>query len=338
MLSSEYMELNVCNIELDYENPRIAKYIELYGKDKITSEALSLILGGGIEDKSGTSYSSLKESIKSNGGIIHPIIVNKITSMNKLVVIEGNTRVQIYKELKQTCADGEWNKIRAIVYKDLDEKDIHAIRLQSHLVGPRDWDPYSKAKYLNYLSNRKKLPITQIISFCGGKQNEVKKMIDAYNDMEEYYRANLSDDSEFDQRKFSAFVELQNQPIKETLIKNGFSKNDFAKWVINGNFDTMQSVRQLPAILNNEQATKIFFKENAKEAIKIVAAQEINTKAYGINTYESIAAELLQKLDSIEYKEIKKLRDDPDYENKKSMLITLYETLETIINEITEEV
>lgn len=337
MLSSEYMELNICNVELDYENPRIAKYIEMYGKDKITSEALSLILGGGTDDKNGTSYSSLKESIKSNGGIIHPIIVNKITSKNKYVVIEGNTRVQIYKELLQAEVEGEWNIIRAIVYDDLDETDIHAIRLQSHLVGPRDWDPYSKAKYLNYLSNKKKLPITLIISFCGGKQSEVKKMIDAYNDMEEYYRRNLSDDSEFDQRKFSAFSELQNQQIKETLLKNGYSKNDFAKWVINGNFDTMQSVRQLPAILNNKDATKVFFDENAKEAMKVVAAQEISTKSYDSNAYESIAAELLQKLDSIEYKEIKKLRDDPDYENKKSMLITLYETLDTIVKEISEE-
>ena len=99
----------------------------------------------------------------------------------------------------------------------------------------------------------------------------------------------------------------------------------------------MQSVRQLPAILNNKDATKVFFDENAKEAMKIVAAQEINTKSYDSNAYESIAAELLQKLDSIEYKEIKKLRDDPDYENKKSMLITLYETLDTIVKEISEE-
>lgn len=337
MLTSEYMELNISDVELDYENPRIAKYVEMYGKDKITSEALSLILGGGTDDKNGTSYTSLKESIKSNGGIIHPIIVNKITATNKYVVIEGNTRVQIYKELLQAGVEGEWNIIRSIVYDDLDETDIHAIRLQSHLVGPRDWDPYSKAKYLNYLSNKKKLPITQIISFCGGKQSEVKKMIDAYNDMEEYYRSNLSDDSEFDQRKFSAFSELQNQQIRETLLRNGYSKNDFAKWVINGNFDTMQSVRQLPAIFNNKDATKVFFEENAKEAMKIVAAQEINTKSYDSNAYESIAAELLQKLDSIEYKEIKKLRDDPDYENKKSMLITLYETLDTIVKEISEE-
>ena len=49
--------------------------------------------------------------------------------------------------------------------------------------------------------------------------DEVKKMIDAYNDMEEYYKSNLSDDSEFDQRKFSAFSELQNQQMDKFNIE-----------------------------------------------------------------------------------------------------------------------
>ena len=69
---------------------------------------------------------------------------------------------------------------------------------------------------------------------------------------------------------------MQNQQIRETLVRNGYSKNDFAKWVINGNFDTMQSVRQLPAILNNKDATKVFFDENAKEAMKIVEGTALN--------------------------------------------------------------
>ncbi len=122
-MQSRYMELKVDKIELDFDNPRIAKYVEQYGKNQITSEALSLALGRGSDDKSGTSYSSLKESIKSNGGIIHPIIVNKNID-DKYVVIEGNTRVQIYKEFFQNNVPGEWNENRAIVYENLDEREI----------------------------------------------------------------------------------------------------------------------------------------------------------------------------------------------------------------------
>ena len=125
------------------------------------------------------SYSVLKESIKVNGGIINPIIVNRYPD-GQLVVIEGNTRVQIYKEFVESDPDGPWKSIIAIVYDNLPDYKIHAIRLQTHLVGPRDWDAYSKAKYLHQLSDIDKMPMATIISFCGGKTQEIRKLIDAY--------------------------------------------------------------------------------------------------------------------------------------------------------------
>lgn len=336
MIHSEYQELDIDDISLDYSNPRIAKYIEMYGVENLNGEAISLALGGGTDDKNGTTYSSLQESIKANNGIIHPIIVNKTDDIHA-TVIEGNTRVQIYRDLKKRGVRGNWNTIRAIVYFNLSENEIDAIRLQSHLVGPREWDPYSKAKYLNYLSNLQRLPLALIISFCGGKGNEVKKMINAYNDMEEYYRPNLDDDSEFDQKKFSAFAELQNRSILEALQRNSFSKDSFAKWVINENIDTMQNVRKLPLILKNEKAKKIFLKENVTAAMKIIAAEEVGDKKFGTFSYEVLASELIIKLESMEFQEIKKLKTDLDYEDKRAILLGLYESLDAIIDVIKED-
>jgi len=172
-MNSTYEELSIESIELDLQNPRIARFIDMY-KGKIDSESISMALGGGTSEEGGTSYQSLKDSIKSNGGIIHPIIVNREKN-GKLVVIEGNTRVQIYKEFLELRVPGNWDTIKAIVYTNLSDEEIHAIRLQSHLVGPRSWDSYSKAKYLNYLSNELKLPNSQLLSFCGGKQAEITK-------------------------------------------------------------------------------------------------------------------------------------------------------------------
>lgn len=335
-MQSRYMELKVDKIELDFDNPRIAKYVEQYGKNQITSEALSLALGGGSDDKSGTSYSSLKESIKSNGGIIHPIIVNKNID-DKYVVIEGNTRVQIYKEFFQNNVPGEWNQIRAIVYENLDEREIHAIRLQSHLVGPRDWDPYSKAKYLNYLSNYKKLPMSQIVSFCGGKQTEVTKLISAYNDMEKYYRLNLDDDSEFDQRDFSKFVELQNSSIKEALVMHKFDVNDFSKWVINGNVDTAMNVRKIPAILKNTEATKIFLKSNISDSWKSLAIEEAEAMSLKSVPYNVLASELAKRLESFELKEVECLRNDPRCEDKKTSVMDAFKWLEWLMDYINED-
>lgn len=335
-MNSCYMELRMDDIELDFDNPRIAKYIEQYGKEQLTSEAISLALGGGTDDKNGTSYSSLKESIKSNGGIIHPIIVNKTTAA-KFVVIEGNTRVQIYKEFILNKVPGEWNIIRAIVYENLEEREIHAIRLQSHLVGPRDWDAYSKAKYLNYLSNNQKLPMSQIVSFCGGKQSGIVRFISAYNDMENYYRSNLHDDSEFDQREFSKFVELQNGSIKEALLVNKYDINDFSKWIINRNIDTAMNVRKLPEILKNKEATKIFLKSNISNSWKTLAVEEAETTSLKTVSYDILAAELTKRLERFELKEVECLKNDPRSDKKKENLIDAYNWLKWLMEYIGEE-
>ena len=59
-MKPEFRELNIENIQLDMENPRIAKYIEIYGKEDLNSEVISLALGGGTNDEKGTSYNTLK--------------------------------------------------------------------------------------------------------------------------------------------------------------------------------------------------------------------------------------------------------------------------------------
>lgn len=329
-MQSQYMELKVAEIDLDFDNPRIAKYVEQYGKDQITSEALALALGGGSDDKNGTSYSSLKESIRANEGIIHPIIINK-NDHGKYIVVEGNTRVQIYKEFIQNKVPGNWEKIRAIVYSELNEKEVHAIRLQSHLVGPRDWDPYSKAKYLNFLSNCRKLPMTQIVSFCGGRQSEVIKLISAYNDMENYYRPNLENDSEFDQREFSKFVELQNSSIKEALVMHKFDLHDFAKWVINGNIDNAMNVRKLPDILKSDESRKIFLKQNISEAWKSLTIEEAESTSLKTIPYHILASELAKRIETISQKEVENLNNDPRYEEKKASLTKAFDWLNWLI-------
>ncbi|WP_407721671.1 ParB/Srx family N-terminal domain-containing protein [Ruminococcus sp. JE7B6] len=46
------------------------------------------------------SCASLRQSIEANNGIIHPIVVNKQAD-GTYVVIEGNTRLQIYKDFRK---------------------------------------------------------------------------------------------------------------------------------------------------------------------------------------------------------------------------------------------
>jgi len=132
---STFERAPVDQLELDMKNPRIAKWVEMYG-NQISAEQMSLALGAGdgqVDDNSPT-FNSLRDAIKTNGGIIHPIIVNREAG-GRLVVIEGNTRALIYREFKQQKLSGDWSMIPAMVYEGLSPRDIDAIRLQAHLVG-----------------------------------------------------------------------------------------------------------------------------------------------------------------------------------------------------------
>lgn len=327
---SNYIELPIDEIELDRSNPRIANFIDLYNEEDINSDTMALLLGTTAD-----SCASLRESIKENGGIIHPIIVNRGIE-GRYVVIEGNTRLQIYRDLKKAGVPGNWDVIRAIVYDDLDNNSMHSIRLQAHLIGPREWDPYSKAKYLDYLANVEHMPMSALIAYCGGnsKASEIKHMIAAYQDMKEFYRPLCDDDTIFNIKKFHGFVELQNRNIIESLLLHGYTKTDFSRWMIEERFSKLEDVRKLPDILNSKKATEAFFKEDSKAAKKILAVEEISSDSLKDVPYDLLAKELIKRMDDFKQKEIDYLRHDVDYAGKLNALRDVVDSVQFILNEV----
>ena len=330
---SKYVELPIDLIELDKSNPRIANYLATHDEKDITSELMALLLG-----TTSDSCASLRQSIEANYGIIHPIVVNK-RSDGSYVVIEGNTRLQIYKDFRKENKPGNWDTIRCLVYEDIDSEEMHKIRLQAHLVGPREWDPYSKAKYLNYLANVEHMPMASLISFCGGnsKASEIKNMISAFNDMEKYYRPLCDDDTQFDIKKFHGFVELQRSSVIESLTLNGYTKTDFSQWMIDEKFSILQDVRRIPEILKSKKATEVFLKSDTASAKKVLAVEELTSDKLKVIPYELLAKELSKRMQTILLAEIHHLRSDSDYADKLNSLINVYEDVKFVLDEVTGE-
>ena len=298
-----YEILPVNQLALDLKNPRIAKWMEMY--DEVNDEAIRLAVGAaappGQEALTGPSYSTLKEAIRTSGGLIHPIIVNRETN-GTLLVIEGNTRTLIYREL-------QWDSIPAMVYNNMSEAEIDAIRLQAHLVGTREWSAYAKAKYLCHLREKEHLTFGELVDFCGGKRKDVEESIQAYRDMEQYYRNILESDDQFDHSRFSAFRELQHQRVQEALHSSGFSKTDFSRWVHEGKFQRLETVRQLPRILGNHTSREVFLKDGAIAAIKTLDMLE---KPPSTNlqdsTLEMLVTEIYNRINAIPWSDIQRLR------------------------------
>jgi len=329
----EVQLIAVDRILLDQRNPRIAHATEpLAGT--VSQEWITLALGYSAPDDeergASTSYSSLKASIRANKGIINPIIVTKAYD-GRYVVIEGNTRVAIYRELAEEGAPGNWAAINAIVREEAEEKGEHAIRLQSHLVGPRPWRPYAKAKYLHDLYINQKLSISEILDFCGGggRRAEIEQYIDAFRDMHDtYIPLATASGSPPDFSLFSSFAELQS--IKPALARAGYTLHDFAKWVHESKLSPQNTVRQLPRILANPEAKKQFLTHNAREALKIL--DQPSTSAVISNaSLEQLATALSVKLRQLNWPEIQAMKEAKDG-SARLALLTCFDELKDFTN------
>ena len=328
--------LRVDQIELDLSNPRIARFLEMYDAPP-TPEQVFMALGAGGDESDGSSgptFHKLKQSILTNGGVIQPVVVNRMPDGRKICV-EGNTRIALYRSFKQDEVTGSWDTIPALVFENLDEEDCDAVRLQAHLVGPRQWDPYSKAKYLSYLRNKQHFPFQKLVDYCGGSGKAVKESIDAFADMETYYRPLLESDSEFDTRRFSGFVELQKSNVKTAILKAGFTFHDFAKWIHDRKIDALAEVRRVPSILKNKKATEVFLKAGAAEAYKMLERPDVD-KALEQAGLSQLSRALAQAIRGVKWQEIQRLKQDQALETHQDLRDAV-ELLSEFIETISEE-
>jgi hypothetical protein len=332
-MAPQHMVVDIKKLHLDHTNPRIAKFLDMY-KGTPSPDQIYLALGAGAKDPaagSGPSFSALRESIRTNKGIIQPIIVNKSPN-GKMVVLEGNTRLAIYQDFFKESGDTIWASIPAVVYDSLSQEEIDSIRLQAHLVGPRQWEPYAKGKYLHHLRHKLDFPLGKLIDYCGGRKKEVEDYIQAYIDIEKYYRPLIPEGGFFDATRFSGFKELQRSGIKESILNNNFSLEDFGKWIDSRLIDPLNSVRSLPLILNNDRSKQIFISEGAKSALKVLDNPAV-TQVLESAKFSDLARALVLSIQKLSYNEFKHLQNNPESDDSRLIadshdeLVTLYDDL-----------
>lgn len=254
-MTTRHERLPVASIEYDRENPRIKVALEKYG-DKLDAERIYFALRTATEgEKRANSYDALLGSIRADGGIRFPIVV--VERDGGFTCIDGNTRLAIYKQFQREGASGDWDVISATVMTDPGQKDIEAIRISAHLVGAREWPAYEKARYLHYLRSEKLMDYSEMIALCGGRRSEIEQQIDAFHEMNEYYR-DVVDDTAFHIDRFSGFVELQKRGVKDAIYDAGFGLKDFGEWIRHGKIYRLADVRRLRRVLSDPEATRIF--------------------------------------------------------------------------------
>jgi hypothetical protein len=331
--------LSVSEVELDRNNPRIRRFLEIYTGDPTPAQiALALdVTGSGAEDAQGTTTpEKLRNSILANRGIMQPIVVHRLPD-GKLVCIEGNTRLYIYRSFASEGVEGDWTRIPALVHDELTGPEIDAIRMQAHLVGPRQWDAYSKAKYLWELQHKELMPLSRIIELCGGNQRDVVQSIQAYADMETYFRPLTQEGEDYDTERFSGFVELQkSSKIKDAIQRAGFTLKNFAEWLKNKNIKNLQSIRQLPRVLADKKARDVFLKKDVSAALDVLEKPELSANLRNA-TISQLARALTEQIDSISFAELRRLRANPEDDAVRYINDAL-ESMQGLVTELNKEV
>lgn len=330
-------DLDVDVVELDRENPRIRRFLEDY-EGELTDDRIALALDvtadTGEEGAGATSPEKLRNSILANKGIMQPIIVNRVTGAGgeRLVCIEGNTRLWIYREFHRSGVEGDWSKIPAIVHDGLSGFDVDAIRLQAHLVGPRAWDAYSKAKYQWELHYKHMMPLDRLVDLCGGYRRDVQRSINAYADMENHFRKLHEPEEPYLTQRFSGFVELQSNKVKTAILAAGCSLDDFARWIKEERIKGLAGVRQLPRVLPDKKARDIFVKKGLKAALDVLEKPEVNSTLRDASVGQ-LARVLTEKIEGLPWAEVQRLRADPD-DDMLRYLIDAQECLTTFVSEL----
>ena len=193
------MEVDQSKLLFWKENPRVYSALNVGDEEPTQKE---------IEDTmcSKDHVKTLKESIKSNGGLIDPIIVREGDN----VVLEGNSRLAAYRILfKQDPI--KWSKIKAtFLPKDISESAIFTLIGQYHIIGRKDWDPYEQAGYLyRTIKTSKKTPEI-LASELGISLSTINKLINVYE-----YMIKVEDNNP---NKWSYYEELlKNRGVKKAF-------------------------------------------------------------------------------------------------------------------------
>jgi hypothetical protein len=326
----ELTQIEIRKLELDELNPRISFYKDNQITDNLTEDQIIFALA----NKKPEAFRKLLDSVHNNKGIVNPIWVEPL-STNNYRVIEGNTRVVIYKQLQQEEPNEKrWKKILCYVLPfEISEEQKNFIRLQSHLRGATEWDAYEKAKYLYRLWQEDGWSISRLEKQTKLTNKQIKENIEAYQLMEEQYLPSHQDDPN-EVSKFSYFVEFVKDKKLQELIERCDQKiEDFCDWVADKNkIPTGQDVRRLRDIFEIEDTRNTFVSKGFDAAMQILEFK----KPHLVSSFYKDIENVVEGLKDISAQELDEIIIEENGEKEK-MIKDLAKWSKSVVNLIEKE-
>lgn len=254
-------EIPIERLRLDPKNPRIANTIALRlgAKDQF-EDAIENLLWSDPE------VHELYRQVLVNRGLIERIIVKPDRT-----VVEGNCRLVVYRKLRENQPrDNRWQKIPSrVLPDDITEREVALLLAQLHVQGKNKWSPFEKAGHVFRLHRDFVLTQDEIAVRLRMSKSKVNQMIRAFETMQNVYLKHYDDPASV--HKYSYFEELFKKPeLREWAASSSENVERFAKWVGDGKIALGMHVRDLPAILENDEALTAFERGGHSAARKVL--------------------------------------------------------------------
>lgn len=176
-IAVQELEIEQSKLRFYPDNPRVYSVLQVSDESKPEQAKIQELMCSMEHVK------QLKESIKSNGGLIDPVIVRD----GDFVVLEGNSRLAAYR-LLANIDPIQWGMIKCILLpSDIDDSLIFQLLGQYHIIGRKDWSPFEQAGYLYRRRKESKMPIEQMAADLGMTKGVAQKYIEVYQFMIDYH-------------------------------------------------------------------------------------------------------------------------------------------------------
>ncbi len=248
--------LSIHNLKFLSDNPRVYAVIqEMEDFDDLTQDEKQ----GRIYDclLKEQSVKNLIPQIKKDRGLQEPIIVRWDTQE----VIEGNSRLAVYRKLNREDPDNEiWKEIRCQVVDTLTDDQQTRILGQIHLHGKTEWSRYAKALYCYRWVVEQGNDSATLSKIAGFSTQEINKNVSSIKLMHENNESKHSNYSYYDvlvrNREISSAISDSN-PLRKSLL----TKIKTEAFTAQEMRDQLPTIIRKPKILGKFQKGEVTLKD-----------------------------------------------------------------------------
>jgi hypothetical protein len=294
---------SVDDLKLDPTNPRLGYTLRAQKKGPTASDKDLQKIIWELD-----SVKALYQSVLQNGGLLEDPVVRMDGT-----VVEGNCRTVVLRQIRQKYPNDErFKKVYVrVLPANVTEEQISLLLGELHIAGKIEWSAFDQAEYVWKMNKVFGKTYDFLATHLRWSRSKLYQKIMAYEETKAYLERT---GDQLGNKRFSFFEEfMKKKPLRERREQDASFMEQFGKWIQDGKLTDSREVRDLPGILENEEAFKKFQADSLKAARQILQAADPSLTS---NLYAAID-QATNELSTIALNEITDLEEGNDVKLEK---------------------